>query len=257
MDLKKAVIERKEVLSKLILVVAIAIAFYVLLQEPIQYDNTGKWIGYKWLGYAANTVIISIVAIIMGFGIGVVVGLGRISRNFVIRGIATIYVEILRGTPLLIQIFFLYYAMAIYVPSSTNALIPAILALGINSGAYQAEIIRGGIQSIPRGQMEAARSSGMSYLQAMRHVILPQGFRLIIPPMTNEYVTVIKDSSLAYAIGAMEITWYGTKIIVERFDPLATFLFVALMYLTLTAFTSNIMRVVERKYRIPGYMEAE
>ena len=93
------------------------------------------------------------------------------------------------------------------------ALIPAILALGLNSGAYQAEIIRGGIQSIPRGQMEAARSSGMSYLQAMRHVILPQGFRLIIPPMTNEYVTVIKDSSLAYAIGAMEITWFSTKII--------------------------------------------
>jgi polar amino acid transport system permease protein len=255
MDLKEAAIKHKGVLSKVGLVITIILVFIVMLQEPVN----SKYID-QWIPAAGYTVLISIVAILMGFGIGVVVGLSRISRNFLINGAATVYVEVLRGTPLLIQIFFLYFALSIYAPGlsglfpGAGALFPAILALGLNSGAYQAEIIRGGIQSIPRGQMEAARSSGMTYIQAMRHVILPQGFRLIIPPMTNEYVTVIKDSSLAYAIGATEITYFSTKVITFDFDPVTTYLFVALLYFTLTTFTSNIMRVVERKFSIPGYM---
>ncbi|MBI0584482.1 MAG: amino acid ABC transporter permease [Methanomassiliicoccus sp.] len=252
MDLKKSIIKHKGTLTKIGLVVAIIVAFVITLQEPVNSNYIDRWISA-----IIKTVIISVVAIVMGFVIGVVVGLGRISHNFLINGAATVYVEILRGVPLLIQIFFMYFALAIYVPSINDAAIAATLALGLNSGAYQAEIIRGGIQSIPRGQLEAARSSGMSYFQSMRHVILPQGFRLIIPPMTNEYVTVIKDSSLAYAIGAMEITWLSTKIITIDFDPLTTYIFVALIYFTLTTFTSNIMRVVERRFRIPGYMGAE
>ncbi len=251
MELKKTIIQHKGVLSKIGLVVTILIVFAIMLQSPVNSDYVGDW-----TKAAVNTVIISILAILMGFGLGIVIGLARTSRNFIINGISTVYVEILRGTPLLIQIFFLYFALAIYWPSNHNPFIPAILALGLNSAAYQAEIIRGGIQSIPKGQMEAARSSGMSYLQAMRHVILPQGFRLVIPPMTNEYVTVIKDSSLAYAIGAFEISYFSTKVIVADFQPLTTYLFVALLYFTLTTFTSNIMRVVEKKYRIPGYMES-
>ncbi len=252
MDLKEKAIQHKNTLSKIFLLITIIIAFVVALQQPVNSNYIDRWIPA-----IGKTLLISIIAIVMGFSIGVVVGLGRISHNFIINGIATVYVEILRGVPLLIQIFFMYFALAIYVPTINDAAIAATLALGLNSGAYQAEIIRGGIQSIPRGQMEAARSSGMSYIQAMRHVILPQGFRLIIPPMTNEYVTVIKDSSLAYAIGAMEITWLSTKIITIDFDPITTFLFVALIYFTLTTFTSNIMRVVERRFRIPGYMGVE
>lgn len=252
MDLKEIIIQHKNTLSKIGLVITIIAVFALMLQQPVNSDYIDSWIPA-----IGKTILISIVAIVMGFGIGIIVGLGRISRNFIINGIATVYVEILRGVPLLIQIFFMYFALSIYVPSINDAAIAATLALGLNSGAYQAEIIRGGIQSIPRGQLEAARSSGMSYFQAMRHVILPQGFRLIIPPMTNEYVTVIKDSSLAYAIGAMEITWFSTKVITWDFQPLTTFLFVALIYFTLTTFTSNIMRVVERKFRIPGYMGAE
>lgn len=252
MELKKAAIQHKGLLSKIGLVVVILIVFAIMLQRPVNSDYIDLWI--KAAGY---TVLISIVAILMGFGLGIVIGLGRTSKNFLINGAATVYVEILRGTPLLIQIFFLYFTLAIYIPSNHDPLLPAILALGLNSAAYQAEIIRGGIQSIPKGQMEAARSSGMSYLQAMRHVILPQGFRLIIPSMTNEYVTVIKDSSLAYAIGAFEITYFSTKVIVYEAQPMITFLFVALLYFTLTTFTSNIMRLVERKFRIPGYMGAE
>ncbi len=252
MDLKELAIQHKNTLSKIGLVITIIIVFALMLQQPVNSDYIDSWIPA-----IGKTILISIVAIVMGFGIGIIIGLGRISRNFIINGVATVYVEILRGVPLLIQIFFMYFALSIYVPSINDAAIAATLALGLNSGAYQAEIIRGGIQSISGGQMEAARSSGMSYIQAMRHVILPQGFRLIIPPMTNEYVTVIKDSSLAYAIGAMEVTWFSTKVITFHFEPLTTFLFVALIYFTLTTFTSNIMRVVERKFHIPGYMGAE
>lgn len=259
MDVRSQVTEHKGTISKIGLVITIIIAFAWMLQEPVNYKFlVGK---DTWITAAQLTIIISIISIVIGFLIGVVVGLARISTNFIINGIATVYVEILRGTPLLIQIFFIYFALAIYVPSigtgPTGAAVAATMALSLNSGAYQAEIIRGGIQSIPRGQMEAARSSGMSYLQAMRFVILPQGFRLIIPPMTNEYVTVIKDSSLAYAIGTMEITMFSTKVITIDFDPITTYLFVALIYFTLTTFTSNIMRFVEGRFRIPGYMGGE
>jgi His/Glu/Gln/Arg/opine family amino acid ABC transporter permease subunit len=259
-ELKEQIKAHKSVLSKIALVAIIIIAFYVMLQQPVNNKYIGGGGTFGWIDAAQATVFISIISIVVGFSIGIVVGLARISRNFIINGIATVYVEILRGTPLLIQIFFIYYSIGPLMGLGgglESATISAILALSINSGAYQAEIIRGGIQSIPRGQLEAARSSGMTYLQAMRHVILPQAFRLIIPPMTNEYVTVIKDSSLAYAIGTMEITWFSTRVVVWDFDPITTYLFVALMYFTLTTFTSNIMRFVEQRFRIPGYMVGE
>jgi His/Glu/Gln/Arg/opine family amino acid ABC transporter permease subunit len=251
MNLREVVNQRKQVLNKIGVAIIIILLFIVLLQSEAnsKYAN-------QYLNAAVTTVEISLFAIAMGLGIGICMGLGRISNNFIVRGIATIYIEILRGTPLLIQIFIIYYGL----PSFGIRLDPFIagaVALGMNSGAYQAEIIRGGIQSIPKGQMEAARSSGMSYLQSMRHVILPQGFRLIIPPMTNEYVTVIKDSSLAYTIGAMELIYLESKIIPIYFDPFITLIFTALIYFTLTFSTSTIMGLVERKYRIPGYMGAE
>jgi His/Glu/Gln/Arg/opine family amino acid ABC transporter permease subunit len=229
----------------------IIIVFIVMLEASVnaKYANV-------FLNATIETIKISIFSIAMGFAIGVVVGLGRISNNFLIKGISTVYVEILRGTPLIIQIFIIYFGTPQF-GIQFDAFTAGTLALGLNSGAYQAEIIRGGIQSIPKGQMEAARSSGMSYLQAMRHVILPQGFRLIIPPITNEYVTVIKDSSLAYSIGAFEVTYWSLKIIAYDFQPFTTFLFAALIYFTLTFSTSTIMNMVERKFRIPGYMGAQ
>jgi polar amino acid transport system permease protein len=253
-NIRKTVVKHKSILGKIGIVVVIAIAYFIMLQQPIV--GNPKLID-QWIGFAGNTVLISVLAIMMGFGIGVVVGLGRISRNFIINGVATVYVEVLRGTPLLIQIFFIYFGLSQALGGLITPFTGALLALGINSGAYQAEIIRGGIQSIPRGQMEAARSSGMSYLQAMRYVILPQGFRLIIPSMTNEYVTVIKDSSLAYAIGFMEITYFATRLQAVYFDAFVIFGFAALMYFTLTTFTSSILRAVEKKYAIPGYMGSD
>jgi His/Glu/Gln/Arg/opine family amino acid ABC transporter permease subunit len=245
------IVRNQELIKKLILVAVILIAFAFALDQPLNSKYVNLFTQAAW-----TTIKISIYAILIGFAIGIVIGLGRISRNFLINGTATVYVEILRGTPLIIQIFFVYFGL----PSLGILIDPfsaATLALGLNSGAYQAEIIRGGVQSIPKGQMEAARSSGMSYLQAMRHIILPQGLRLSIPPMTNEYVTVIKDSSLAYTIGVVELTYVSNRLITIYYEPFTTLIFTALIYFTLTTFTSNIMRFVERKARIPGYMESD
>jgi polar amino acid transport system permease protein len=254
MDRRKVVqdvvFQHKEVWKKAAVAVIIVLLFIILLQSELnsKYANV-------YLNAAIATVEISLIAITMGFGIGILMGLGRISNNIILNGISTVYIEILRGTPLLIQIFIIFYGLPSF-HIRLDPFIAAALALGLNSGAYQAEIVRGGIQSIPKGQMEAARSSGMSYLQAMRHVVLPQGFRLIIPPLTNEYVTVIKDSSLAYTIAVAEITYVESRIIAIYGDPFTTLIFVALIYFTLTFSTSTIMRIVEKKFRIPGYMES-
>jgi polar amino acid transport system permease protein len=244
------VMKYQDPLVKIGVVVTVILLFYLTLQSKA-FDNPKSITWFVEAFY--RTVTISIIAILMGLAIGIVVGLGRVSHNFLIHGVCSVYVEALRGTPLIIQIFLVYFglpALGIHI----DPLPAACLALGINSGAYQAEIVRGGIQSIPKGQLEAARSTGMSYLQAMRHVILPQGFRLIIPPLTNEYVTVIKDSSLAYTISVVEITYVGNKLVSIYFDPFSIFVFVALIYFSLTYFTSFIMSFVEKRFRIPGYM---
>lgn len=198
------------------------------------------------------TLQISIIAIVFGFVLGVVVGLGRTSTNRPIRWLCTVYVEVIRGTPLLVQIFIVYFGL----PSmgiNLDRLTSGILAIGFNSAAYQAEIIRAGIQSIPVGQMEAARAIGMTRAQAMKNVILPQALRLIIPPMTNEFITLIKDSSLVSVLGVIELTKLTQNLNQRFYEPLGLFLFLALIYLILTYSTSHILRYVEKKYAIPGY----
>lgn len=198
------------------------------------------------------TLQISVIAIVFGFVLGVVVGLGRTSTNRPIRWLCTIYVEVIRGTPLLVQIFIVYFGL----PSmgiNLDRLTSGILAIGFNSAAYQAEIIRAGIQSIPVGQMEAARAIGMTRAQAMKNVILPQALRLIIPPMTNEFITLIKDSSLVSVLGVIELTKLTQNLNQRFYEPLGLFLFLALIYLILTYSTSHILRYVEKKYAIPGY----
>ncbi|MDH7509124.1 MAG: amino acid ABC transporter permease [Methanomassiliicoccales archaeon] len=201
---------------------------------------------------AILTLEISLAAIALGFALGVPMGLARISRVLPVRALATGYVEALRGTPLLVQIFIVYFGLpsiGIYL----DPLVSGILAVGLNSAAYQAEILRGGIQSVPKGQMEAARSMGMTYGQSMRRVVLPQAMRLIIPPMTNEFIILIKDSSLVSAISVWELTLVAKELNAKYFDPFTIFLFVAAVYFIMTFATSKILRVVEKKTAIPGF----
>lgn len=203
-----------------------------------------------------TTLAIAAISIAIGFLGGLLIGSCKISRNPLIYGISTIYVEAFRGTPLLIQIFLVYLGL----PSlgiEFDAFTAGLIALSMNSAAYQAEIFRGGVQSIPRGQMEASRSLGMNHYQSMLFVIIPQALRNALPPYTNEFVTMIKDSSLVMTIGVLELTLSGRVVISNTFQPFVVFIFVAFLYFLVTFSTSRILRFVEKRFAIPGMIGAD
>ncbi|MEM0448773.1 MAG: amino acid ABC transporter permease [Methanomassiliicoccales archaeon] len=206
-----------------------------------------------FMGGLMWTLIVSVVSISLGFLGGLLIGMARISNNKAIYYPATAYVEAFRGTPLLIQIFLIFFGL----PSlgiQFDPLTAGILALSLNSAAYQAEIFRGGVQSISKGQMEAARAMGLTNNQALAYVIIPQALRNALPAYTNEFITMIKDSSLVMIIGVYELTMRGKIVIAETFQPFVVYIFIAVVYFVLTYTTSRILRQVERKTAIPGMM---
>jgi len=161
---------------------------------------------------AVVTLRLSVVSVFFGIILGLFLGLARISKNYFLRIPSTIYVEVIRGTPLLMQLLIIYYALPSF-GINLGAITAAIVGLSLNSAAYTGEIFRSGIQSIEKGQMEAARSLGMTYFQAMRYVILPQAFRRILPPLTNEFVSMLKESSLASTLAVTELLRAGREIV--------------------------------------------
>lgn len=200
---------------------------------------------------AGTTVLITIFSLLLGLIIGLFMGIGRISKNPIARIPATIYVQFLRGTPLLVQIFILYFGLPSALNINLNPYVAGILALGLNSGAYVAEIVRSGIQSIEPGQMEAARSLGMTHTMAMSLVILPQAVRRILPPIGNEFVLLLKDSSLVSVIALPELLFNGKLIASRTYDYFSMYIGVALVYLVLTWGASQIMGYIERRFAIP------
>ncbi len=203
------------------------------------------------------TLEISVISIILGFIGGILIGMLRVSRNPLISGVSSVYVEAFRGTPLLIQIFLVYLGLPQLGIEVESALVAGLIALSANSAAYQAEIFRGGVQSIPKGQMEAARSLGMTHNQSMANVVIPQALRNALPAYTNEFITMIKDSSLVMTIGVLELTLTGKLISAETAQPFVVLIFVAVLYFILTFTTSRILRYVEKRFAIPGMMGSE
>jgi His/Glu/Gln/Arg/opine family amino acid ABC transporter permease subunit len=203
------------------------------------------------------TLEIAVISIILGFIGGLLIGMMRISRNPIVNGLSMIYVEAFRGTPLLIQIFLVYLGLPQLGIQVESALVAGLIALSMNSAAYQAEIFRGGVQAIPKGQMEAGRSLGLSYNQSLANVIIPQALRNGLPAYTNEFITMIKDSSLVMTIGILELTLTGKIISGATAQPFVVLLFVALLYFILTFTTARIMRYVEKRFAIPGMMGSE
>jgi len=167
---------------------------------------------------------------LIGIGIGLILALMKISKNKFLRRFALIYIDLFRGTPLLLQIMIVYYAL----PLNIDAFSAAIIALSLNSAAYIAEIFRAGIESISKGQMEAALSVGMNYSQAMRYIIIPQTIRRIIPPTTNEIVALLKDTSLVMVIGLAEIVYKAKQIGSNAANFLAPLMVAAILYLIFT-----------------------
>jgi His/Glu/Gln/Arg/opine family amino acid ABC transporter permease subunit len=203
------------------------------------------------------TLEIAIISIFFGFIGGILIGMGRISRNRIVYGLSTVYVEAFRGTPLLIQIFLIYLGLPQLGIIIRDPLYAGLIALSLNSAAYQAEIFRGGVQSISKGQMEAARSLGMSYNKALFNVVIPQAIRNALPPYTNEFITMIKDSSLLLTIGVIELTLQGKLISATTGQSIPVLLFVAVLYFVLTFSTSRIMKYVEKRFAIPGMMGSD
>lgn len=207
----------------------------------------------KLLNGVSVTLEITFFAVMIGIVIGMFMALGKMSRHLWLKIPANIYIECLRGTPLFVQIFLFHYGVSsvikeiIGAPFAFQVMTTAIVVCGLNSGAYVAEIFRAGIQSVDKGQMEAARSLGMSHGKAMFYVVLPQAFKQAIPPLGNEFVILLKDTSLLAAIGATEIMKIGQIYTSVHFAPFPTYVGVATVYLVLTFAITRFVNWTERK----------
>ncbi len=195
-----------------------------------------------------TTLWLSAAASVLGMIIGLVTGLCRVSNNITLRQLSVIYIEIIRGTPLLVQLFIFYFFLGTVLDISR--ITAGISALAVFAGAYVAEIIRAGIQSIPKGQMEAARSLGLNVPQAMIHIILPQAFKRTLPPLAGQFISLIKDSSLVSVIAITDLTKSGREVITSTFATFEIWFIVALLYLLLTSVLSQVIAWVERRLAV-------
>jgi len=204
---------------------------------------------------ARNTLLIAVFTVLFGVIIGVAVALLRLSKNKILRFLASAYIEFIRGTPLLVQIFIVYYGLDniitfpkfIFLGIQMARFIPGVIALSINSGAYVAEIVRAGIQAVDRGQTEAARSLGMPQFMCMWLIILPQAIKNILPALGNEFVTVIKESSIISVISIAELTFNTSIVRGATFIPLEPLYVTAVLYFIMTFTTSKILAHLERR----------
>lgn len=200
---------------------------------------------------AGVTLQLAAFSVFLGMVFGSLIGIARLSPLKPVRWLTRAYVDFLRGTPLLVQIFMIYFglpavAQEFDLPFRLNRFAAAIIALSLNSSAYIAEIIRAGIQSIERGQSEAAESLGLGSGQIMRYVVFPQAFRRMIPPLGNEFITLLKDTSLVAVIGFEELFRRGQLIVAENYRSFEIYTTVALLYLALTLLASQGFSFLER-----------
>ncbi len=198
-----------------------------------------------WITLSTTLISLAIAAVL-----GLTFGLMLVSNSKILRGIAIVYVSIIRGTPIIVQAFFIYFG----VPNATGirltAVTAGIITLSLNAGAYTAEIVRGGIQSIPKGQMEAARSLGLTKTLAMRKVILPQALRIMLPSIVNQCIITLKDSSILSVIGLAELTQTGRLIIANNFESFKMWIIIAIMYMIPILILTRISKEIERKLKV-------
>ncbi len=192
-----------------------------------------------------KTFEVTVLSIIFAMIIGLFTGLGRISRITFINRLATIYVEVVRGIPLLVQLFYIYYALGkmVQLPRLTSA----VVAMSFCYGAYLGEIFRAGLQAIPKGQMEAALALGLSRSQAIRKIILPQTFKVIMPPVGNEFIALLKDSSLVSILAVSDLLRRGREFASTSFRYFETYTIIALIYLVITLFLSKLVALMEER----------
>ncbi len=197
---------------------------------------------------ALLTLEITTLGIISGLILGLIIALGKISQNKISSSIASAYIFLIRGTPLLLQLFIIYYGLTtiVTIPPFPSA----IISLGVHNGSYIAEIFRGSIQSIHSGQMEAARSLGMTRRKAMRRIILPQAFKRAVPPLGNQFIIALKDSSLASTIAVPELLLRGRQLGSSTFMYMEMLIIVAIWYLIMTSILTFGVHKLEKKLRV-------
>jgi len=200
---------------------------------------------------ARVTISLTVLAVSAGLILSVFLALGKISKNVVINKICSAYVFFFRGTPLLMQLFFIYYALPMVIPALTinSRFLAAFIAYSLNCAAYCAEVIRAAIQSIDKGQFEASRALGLTYVQTMRLVVIPQSIRRLIPPVGNEFIMMLKDASLVSMIALVDIT-KATRNIEGSTRSALVYIPAMLLYLAITAVFSYIFHRAEKKYSV-------
>ncbi|MHA6528979.1 amino acid ABC transporter permease [Paenibacillus sp. BAC0078] len=192
------------------------------------------------------TLLLAVLGVVFGFALGIVVSLLRMSKWRILRFIATAWVEFLRGTPMLVQLFIIHYGLPElgleFTPIQSGA-----ITLTINSSAYLAEIFRAGIQNVDRGQVEAARSLGMRQGMTMRYIVLPQALKNVLPAIGNEFITIIKESSIVSMIGVMDLMFQAGSVSTITYQGLNPYIIIALMYFVLTFTLSKALGILERR----------
>lgn len=208
-----------------------------------------------WKLFAAGlwvTLRVSFFALLIAVPLGVLLGLGRLAHNRLVRGLCTAYVEFVRGIPLIVLILWIYFGVGNLVPLGGEEP-AAIYTLGLFSAAFVAEIVRSGIQAVPRGQTEAARSSGMTYLQSMRYVVLPQALRTTLPPMASQFILLIKDSSLVSIISVNDLTLVAKNLVASTAKSMEIYTALAVLYFLLTFLLARLVRLLEKRFAQGGH----
>jgi len=208
-----------------------------LLKDSFPSLLSGLWV----------TIEIAVISLILAVILGIILGIFSISTSKILKSLATVYIGIIRGTPLMIQALFLFFGVGQAFNIRIDPMVAAIITLTVNASAYMAEIFRGGIQAIDNGQMEAARSLGLSYSKTMRKVILPQAVKIMIPSILNQFIVTLKDTSILSVISIRELTATGQIIIARNYKALEMYAIVACMYLILITILTLVSSYIERK----------
>jgi polar amino acid transport system permease protein len=218
---------------------------------PYQFRFDVVWANKGFLlSGVVMTLYVTLAALSIGVVAGLIVGIARMSTRRWLKGPALGYVEVFRNTPALVQLIWVYYCLPLFTGVNLSATVSCIVALALNGSAYLAEIFRGGIQAVDRGQVEAARALGMSYPKTMRKVVLPQAFRRMIPPMVNETVALLKFSSLVSILGVADLTYQAQVLSTTTFRPLEIFTGIAVVYFTLCTSLSYVAARLERRLAV-------
>ncbi len=241
-----------------LVVLVIGLIVFLVLTRPDPYARIVPFVR-DGIGI---TIGVTVTAFIFTLVVGLFGGLGRLAKNRIIYGISTLYVELVRGIPLMVQLLWWYFAFPVVIQDvgrllnipalssyQANALLMAVFGLVVCYGAYMSEIYRAGIQSVPKGQMEAARSLGMNYIQSMRYIILPQAIRVILPPVGNEFIALLKDSSLVSVVAVSDLTRRSREFMAASFMPIQTWVMAALLYLIMTLLAARMVNWIEQKTR--------